>query len=261
MSKARSPRELCSTTIGTTGLTAGQSINARRRHRPGATADGGVRPRPRPRLGRCSARDPRSREPAVVAGTGKNMQQGSQASVTGWDFLTNHAHVLVCLLMTRESARATSPLRSGSPNGPPTGSCPSCSKRATCCASDMAGGTATRSSLSFPCAIPSSTSERSAICSKCCSGRRGQRGGLGTRARARPVAVHLKTLGLVWRIWMGCGRTERGGHCLRSLRCQAAARSVFRWRERVGAVLRVRRSDQSMRRARGRARRVPMTRG
>jgi hypothetical protein len=26
-----------------------------------------------------------------------NMQQGSQASVTGWDFLTNHAHVLVCV--------------------------------------------------------------------------------------------------------------------------------------------------------------------
>ncbi len=25
------------------------------------------------------------------------MQQGSQASVTGWDFLTNHAHVLVCV--------------------------------------------------------------------------------------------------------------------------------------------------------------------
>ena len=40
-----------------------------------------------------------------------------------------------------------------------------------------------------------------------------------------------------------------------------ALRSVFRWRERVGAVLRLRRSDQSMRRARGRARRVPMTRG
>ncbi len=26
-----------------------------------------------------------------------NMQQGSQASVTHWDFLTNHAHVLVCV--------------------------------------------------------------------------------------------------------------------------------------------------------------------
>jgi IclR helix-turn-helix domain len=26
-----------------------------------------------------------------------NMQQGSQASVTGWDFLTNHAHVLTCV--------------------------------------------------------------------------------------------------------------------------------------------------------------------
>ena len=25
------------------------------------------------------------------------MQQGSQASVTGWDFLTNHAHVLTCV--------------------------------------------------------------------------------------------------------------------------------------------------------------------
>ena len=37
----------------------------------GATADAGVRPRPRPRLGHCSARDPRSRELAVVAETGK----------------------------------------------------------------------------------------------------------------------------------------------------------------------------------------------
>jgi DNA-binding transcriptional ArsR family regulator len=26
-----------------------------------------------------------------------NMQQGSEASVTGWDFLTNHAHVLTCV--------------------------------------------------------------------------------------------------------------------------------------------------------------------
>ena len=26
-----------------------------------------------------------------------NLQQGSQASVTRWDFLTNHAHVLVCV--------------------------------------------------------------------------------------------------------------------------------------------------------------------
>ncbi len=26
-----------------------------------------------------------------------NMQQGSQASVAHWDFLTNHAHVLVCV--------------------------------------------------------------------------------------------------------------------------------------------------------------------
>jgi DNA-binding MarR family transcriptional regulator len=26
-----------------------------------------------------------------------NMQQGSQASGTRWDFLTNHAHVLVCV--------------------------------------------------------------------------------------------------------------------------------------------------------------------
>ena len=25
------------------------------------------------------------------------MQQGSQAPITGWDFLTNHAHVLVCV--------------------------------------------------------------------------------------------------------------------------------------------------------------------
>jgi len=26
-----------------------------------------------------------------------NMQQGSQAPITGWDFLTNHAHVLTCV--------------------------------------------------------------------------------------------------------------------------------------------------------------------
>jgi DNA-binding MarR family transcriptional regulator len=26
-----------------------------------------------------------------------NMQQGSQASLTRWDFLTNHAHVLTCV--------------------------------------------------------------------------------------------------------------------------------------------------------------------
>jgi predicted transcriptional regulator len=26
-----------------------------------------------------------------------NLQQGSQASATRWDFLTNHAHVLVCV--------------------------------------------------------------------------------------------------------------------------------------------------------------------
>ena len=25
------------------------------------------------------------------------MQQGSEARITGWDFLTNHAHVLVCV--------------------------------------------------------------------------------------------------------------------------------------------------------------------
>jgi DNA-binding MarR family transcriptional regulator len=27
----------------------------------------------------------------------RNMQQGSQAPITGWDFLTNHAHVLTCV--------------------------------------------------------------------------------------------------------------------------------------------------------------------
>jgi DNA-binding MarR family transcriptional regulator len=26
-----------------------------------------------------------------------NMQHGSQAPITGWDFLTNHAHVLTCV--------------------------------------------------------------------------------------------------------------------------------------------------------------------
>jgi DNA-binding transcriptional ArsR family regulator len=26
-----------------------------------------------------------------------NMQQGSEAAITGWDFLTNHAHVLTCV--------------------------------------------------------------------------------------------------------------------------------------------------------------------
>jgi DNA-binding transcriptional ArsR family regulator len=29
--------------------------------------------------------------------TSRNKPQGSQASVTHWDFLTNHAHVLVCV--------------------------------------------------------------------------------------------------------------------------------------------------------------------
>jgi DNA-binding transcriptional ArsR family regulator len=27
----------------------------------------------------------------------RNLKQGSQASVTRWDFLTNHAHVLLCV--------------------------------------------------------------------------------------------------------------------------------------------------------------------
>jgi DNA-binding MarR family transcriptional regulator len=27
----------------------------------------------------------------------RNMQQGSQAPITSWDFLTNHAHVLTCV--------------------------------------------------------------------------------------------------------------------------------------------------------------------
>jgi DNA-binding transcriptional ArsR family regulator len=27
----------------------------------------------------------------------RNMQPGSEAPITGWDFLTNHAHVLVCV--------------------------------------------------------------------------------------------------------------------------------------------------------------------
>jgi DNA-binding MarR family transcriptional regulator len=27
----------------------------------------------------------------------RNMKQGSESSVTGWDFLTNHAHVLTCV--------------------------------------------------------------------------------------------------------------------------------------------------------------------
>ena len=111
---------------------AGQSINARQRHPPGATADGGVRPRPRPRLGRCSARDPRSRGPAVVAGTGKNMQQGSQASVTGWD--SDEPPTSLCAWLMTRSACATLPRRLGSPSVPPTGSCPSWSRRDTCCA-------------------------------------------------------------------------------------------------------------------------------
>jgi DNA-binding MarR family transcriptional regulator len=27
----------------------------------------------------------------------RNMQQSAEAPITGWDFLTNHAHVLVCV--------------------------------------------------------------------------------------------------------------------------------------------------------------------
>ena len=66
-------------------------------------------------------------------------------------------------LMTRASACAISPQRSGSPSAPPTGSCPSWSKRATCCAKDRADETATRSWRGVPCVIPSSRSARWAI--------------------------------------------------------------------------------------------------
>src|SRR5215210_8022220 len=70
--------------------------------------------------------------------------------------------------MTQASACAILPLRSASPSVQPTAFCPSWSKRATCCVSDRAGGTATRSSLSFPCGIPSFRSGRSGTCSKSC---------------------------------------------------------------------------------------------
>jgi len=118
------------------------------------------------------------------------MQQGSEAPITGWDFLTNHAHVLTCVahdpgIRLRDIAAAVGITE----------------RAAHRILSELVEegyvlrerhGRRNRYQVKpeLPLRHPSSRSERSAICSKCCSGRRGQRGGLGTWARAQPAAMH-----------------------------------------------------------------------
>ena len=140
-----------------------------------------------------------------------NMQQGSQASVTGWDFLTNHAHVLVCVahdpgIRLRDIAAAVGITE----------------RAAHRIVSELVEegyvlrerhGRRNRYQVKpeLPLRHPLVHEREVGDLLEVLLRPARQRGGLGTRARARPVAVHLKTLGLVWRIWMGCGRTERGG--------------------------------------------------
>ena len=82
------------------------------------------------------------------------MQQDPQAQTARWDFLTNHAHVLTCVagdpgIRLRDIAAAV-----GITERAAHRIVSELVDRATCCASERAGGTATRSYRSFPCATP-----------------------------------------------------------------------------------------------------------
>ena len=111
-----------------------------------------------------------------------NTKHSSRAPITRWDFLTNHAHVLTCAahdpgIRLRDIAAAV-----GITERAAHRILSELVEKATYCASERAGGTATRSSLSFPCGIPSSRSERSGTCSRCCSNLRGLQRGLAAPA-------------------------------------------------------------------------------
>jgi hypothetical protein len=72
------------------------------------------------------------------------MSPDSEAPTRGWDFLTNHAHVLLCVahdpgIRLRDIAAWV-----GITERAPTGSCRSWSRMATWRASELAGETATR---------------------------------------------------------------------------------------------------------------------
>jgi hypothetical protein len=62
--------------------------------------------------------------------TTQEPQTGTRPAGT-WGFLTNHAHVLLCIARDPKSVHATSPSKSESRNGPLSASSPSSSLRDT----------------------------------------------------------------------------------------------------------------------------------